>query len=83
MLVYSLFRYVLSSILFLSFGKADQIVYLDRFGLRMADSGDIMVEPLFNPKSINASVGENVTFVTRLEDISGLSVFPLTTTLTV
>jgi hypothetical protein len=79
MLVYPLFRYVLSSMLFLSFGKADQIVYLDRFGLRMADTGDIMFEPLFNPKSINASVGENVTFVARLEDISNLSVFPLTT----
>lgn len=79
MLVYPLFRYVLSSLLLFSFGKGDQIVYLDRFGLRMADTGDIMFEPLFNPKSINASVGENVTFLARLEDISNLSVFPQAT----
>jgi hypothetical protein len=54
--------------------EADQVVYLDRFGLRMADSGDIMLEPLFNPKSLDASVGEKVTFIARLEDITALHV---------
>jgi hypothetical protein len=54
--------------------EADQVVYLDRFGLRMADSGDIMYEPLFNPKSVNASIDEKVTFVARLEDITTLEV---------
>jgi hypothetical protein len=53
---------------------ADQVVYLDRLGLRMADTGDIMHEPLFNPKSVNASIGEKVTFVARLEDITTLEV---------
>lgn len=78
----TLFHYVLSFTIFVSFAIADQTVYLDRFGLRMADTGDIMFEPLFNPKIINASVGENITFLARLEDISALSVLPLTITLT-
>jgi hypothetical protein len=59
---------------FIALVPADQVVYLDRFGLRMADSGDIMFEPLFNPKTLDASVGEKVTFVARLEDITALHV---------
>lgn len=50
---------------------ADQIVYLDRQGHPLADAQPaLMAEPLFNPKSISAGVGEQVQFVARFKDIS-------------
>ena len=32
-----------------------------------------MFEPYFNPKTINANVGEQIRFVTRLTDISSFT----------
>jgi hypothetical protein len=45
--------------------RADKIVYLDRLD---ASQGR-MWEPYFNPQSIMADVGEQVHFISRLEDI--------------
>lgn len=45
--------------------RAEKIVYLDRLD---ASQGK-MWEPYFNPQSIVADVGEQVHFVSRLEDI--------------
>ena len=59
---------------------ADQIVYLDRFGLNLADRPTLMFEPIFNPKSITANVGERITFMTRLYDISSINVCPCVNT---
>src|SRR3981189_1296714 len=42
---------------------ADQIVYLER------PSGGSTWEPLFNPKTINAVIGENITFIARFNPI--------------
>jgi len=42
---------------------ADQIVYLERPG------GGPTWEPFFNPKTINAVVGENITFIARFSPI--------------
>jgi hypothetical protein len=51
---------------------ADQIVYLNRTGNRVASSrGTVVWEPFFFPKSINASVGEQVHFVGLFNDITG------------
>ena len=52
--------------------SADQVVYLERLGLPNGDG--IINEPLFNPKSINASIGEKIHFVTRFSDVSNVPV---------
>jgi hypothetical protein len=44
---------------------ADQIVYLDR------PSNGPTWEPFFNPKIVNASIGEKVTFIMRLSPVIG------------
>ena len=53
--------------------SADQVVYLERLGL---PNGDVNVidEPLFNPKTINASVGEKIHFQARFSDVSSAPV---------
>jgi hypothetical protein len=58
----------------LAVSVADQTVYLDRFGLHLADVPTPMYEPIFNPKSINANVGEQINFIARFADISSISV---------
>jgi hypothetical protein len=52
------------------FSTADQTVYLDRFGLKFGDN--LIVEPVFNPKSITADIGERILFLTNLDDVSGV-----------
>lgn len=47
---------------------ADQVVYLDRIGIR--NGGDPVFEPVFNPTSLNAAVGEQVHFVARFLDLT-------------
>jgi hypothetical protein len=44
---------------------ADQIVYLDR------PSNGPTWEPYFNPKVLNASIGEKVQFIARLSTVIG------------
>ena len=63
------------SLLLLSFtvSSADQVVYLERLGLPNGP-GVIIDEPVFNPKSINASVGEKIHFQTRFSDVSNVPV---------
>jgi hypothetical protein len=43
---------------------ADQIVYLER------PSGGPTWEPYFNPKTVNAAVGETVTFFARFSPLA-------------
>ena len=63
-------------VLSFSLSVADQVVYLDRLGLPNGP-GVIIDEPLFNPKSINASVGEKIHFQARFSDVSSVPVtFP-------
>src|SRR5579862_3731923 len=57
-----------SLLLFCPFLLADQIVYLDRPGAVTGD-GYTLWEPYFNPKSLNASVGEVIQFVARFDNI--------------
>jgi hypothetical protein len=47
---------------------ADIVVYLDRLGV-VSVYGFVMLEPFFNPKTVNASVGESVQFVARFSNI--------------
>ena len=61
---YSICWRSLSLLLFFTASSADQVVYLDRPGLPNGP-GVIIDEPVFNPKSINASVGEKIRFQTR------------------
>jgi hypothetical protein len=51
---------------------ADQVVSLERAGT--ANGAGIIFEPLFNPKSISASVGEKIHFQASLLDVSSLPV---------
>jgi len=44
---------------------ADKTVYLDRLDV----SNGTMWEPYFNPQSITGYIGEQVHFVSRLEDL--------------
>jgi hypothetical protein len=44
---------------------ADQIVYLDR------PSNGPTWEPFFNPKVVNASFGDKITFIARLDPVVG------------
>jgi hypothetical protein len=71
----SFFTWQSLCILFLkvALSSADQIVYLERLGL---PNGDVNVidEPLFNPKIINASVGEKIQFLARFSDVSSAPV---------
>ena len=53
--------------------SADQIVYLERLGLPNG-AVNVIDEPLFNPKSINASVGETIRFQARFSDVSSAPV---------
>jgi len=58
----------------LTVSSADQIVYLDRLGLPYAESGATILEPVFNPKILNASVGETITFQARFKDETSVPV---------
>jgi hypothetical protein len=57
-----------SLLLFCPFLLADQVVYLDRPGAVSGD-GHTLWEPYFNPKSLNAAVGEVIQFVARFDNI--------------
>jgi len=51
--------------------SADQIVLLNRTGNHLDSSkGTVVWEPFFSPKTINASVGEQIHFVALLDDIT-------------
>jgi hypothetical protein len=54
------FDYLWMSILF-AFSLADQIVYLERPNIGPA-------EPYFNPKVLNASVGEQIHFIANFDE---------------
>lgn len=56
-----------------SLSLADQVVYLERLGLPNGPA-NIIDEPLFNPKTINASVGEKIHFQARFSDVSSVPV---------
>jgi hypothetical protein len=51
----------------MSLVMADQIVYLDR------PSNGATWEPFFNPKTVNASIGEKIQFIARLSPVVGNS----------
>ena len=55
-------------------GIADHIVYLDRTGIPNVGYGGTIFEPLFNPKTINASIGETIQFLARFTDQTGIPV---------
>jgi hypothetical protein len=55
---------------------ADQTVILDRPGLPNVGFNTIIFEPVFNPKIVNASVGEQIHFVSQFSDISTTPVRP-------
>ncbi len=68
------FKFVLASIVWFGMvivGFADQIVYLDRFA--QSAPSIIMAEPIFNPKTLSAKVGEKISFVARFRDITYIS----------
>jgi hypothetical protein len=69
-------RRVLSCLLLFtsSIASADQVVNLERYGLPNVGGNTIIFEPLFNPKSIYAAVGEKIHFQTQLSDVSGVPV---------
>jgi hypothetical protein len=46
---------------------ADQIVLLDR------PTGSTTFEPFFNPKTVNANIGELIHFVANFEPLSAVS----------
>jgi hypothetical protein len=58
--------------LFRSVG-ADQVIRLERPGI-LNGPGDIIYEPLFNPKSIYATVGEKIHFQAVFQNVSALPV---------
>jgi hypothetical protein len=65
-------RFFLPFVFLFLVAVADQTVYLVRPGFPNGDN--LIYEPLFNPKSIWASVGEKITFQTILQDISHMEV---------
>jgi hypothetical protein len=56
------------------FAAADQTVYRIRSGIPNVGYHTIIYEPLFNPKSIWASVGEKINFQVVLQDVSHIPV---------
>jgi hypothetical protein len=74
MYAYSTVLWVPLSLLLLSstLVSTDQTVVLERFGLPHGNT--IFWEPLFNPKSISAVVGEKIHFQTHLADVSAVPV---------
>lgn len=50
----------------IAYTAADQIVLLDR------PTGSTTWEPFFNPKTVNANVGELIHFVTNFEPLSAV-----------
>lgn len=63
----SLYRFLPWTIIFWTFSFADQIVYLDRPASVHGEVSAIS-EPVFNPNTLNAAVGEQVHFVARFGD---------------
>jgi len=65
---------VWTSLLLWTSASAYLTVYLDRPGYYHAGNGvEIMQEPYFNPKSINASIGEQIHFIARFKDFTDLT----------
>jgi hypothetical protein len=58
---------VVGMMMSMSLVMADQIVYLDR------PSNGATWEPFFNPKMVNASIGEKIQFIARLSPVVGNS----------
>jgi hypothetical protein len=56
---------VVGMMMSMSLVVADQIVYLDR------PSNGPTWEPFFNPKIVNASIGEKIQFIARLSPVIG------------
>ena len=55
------------------YSRADHVVYLDRPG-HANSVGHVIWEPYFNPKSLEANVGERIRFVARLANIESINV---------
>jgi hypothetical protein len=58
---------VVGMMMSMSLVTADQVVYLDR------PSNGATWEPFFNPKTVNASIGEKIQFMARLSPVVGNS----------
>ena len=56
---------VVGMMMSMSLVRADRIVYLDR------PSNGATWEPFFNPKIVNASIGEKIQFIARLSSVVG------------
>ena len=56
----------------IGFCIGDKIVYLDRPGHPYPNTTAFMTEPVFNPKTLVAEVGEQVHFVSRFNSFQSL-----------
>ena len=56
----------------IGFCIGDKIVYLDRPGHPYPNTTAFMTEPFFNPKTLEAEVGEQVHFVSRFNSFQSL-----------